>query len=342
MKSQQEITRLKKDIAALGKSDLRKSVWQLANSIVPFLLLWGLAYASLSISIWIALALAVPAAGFTVRIFIIFHDCCHQSFFAGKKANAIVGTITGILTFFPFDQWKNEHSIHHATSGNLCRRGIGDIWTLTTEEYAAFSPPRRLVYRLYRNPFVMFGLGPIFLFLVGYRMNRKNAKRKERVNTHLTNAALIGIMGLLCWTLGWKEVLIVQGTILYLSGIAGIWLFYVQHQFEDTYNERSDDWDYVSAAMHGSSYYKLPRMLQWITGNIGFHHIHHLVPQASNYQLQHIHESSTDLQDVPAIGIRLSLQALRFRLWDESSKRFVGFGHMKRKPAVEQAVRQGI
>ncbi|QHT61230.1 fatty acid desaturase [Paenibacillus lycopersici] len=337
MKSQQEIIRLKKDIAALGKSDLRKSMWQLANTIVPFLLIWGLAYASYSFSIWIALALAVPAAGFAVRIFIIFHDCCHQSFFAGKKANAIVGTITGILTFFPFDQWKNEHSIHHATSGNLCRRGIGDIWMLTTDEYAAFSPLRRLGYRLYRNPFILFGLGPIFLFLVAYRLNRKNAKRKERLNTHLTNAALVGVMGLLCWTLGWKEVLAVQGTILYLSGIAGIWLFYVQHQFEDTYNERAVEWDFVNAAMHGSSYYKLPRLLQWITGNIGFHHIHHLVPQASNYRLQQIHDSSDALRNVPAIGIRLSLQALRYRLWDERSKRFVGFREWKRKPAAEQA-----
>ncbi|QHW29857.1 fatty acid desaturase [Paenibacillus rhizovicinus] len=334
MQSQHDYARLKKDLASLGKSDLRKSVWQLVNSIVPFILLWGLAYVSLSFSWWITLALAIPAAGFMIRIFIIFHDCCHQSFFASKKANGIIGTITGILTFFPYDQWKNEHAIHHATSGNLSRRGIGDIWTLTTDEYAAFTPWKRLSYRLYRNPIVMFGLGPIFLFLIGYRMNRKDARRKERLNTHVTNAALVILTGLLCLLLGWKEVLLVHGPILYLAGAAGIWLFYVQHQFEDTYNERADEWDFVSAAMHGSSYYKLPRMLQWMTGNIGFHHIHHLVPQATNYHLQHIHESSADLQNVPAIGIRLSLQALRFKLWDERTKQFVGFRKLKFRPPI--------
>lgn len=329
MKSLQEYTRLKKDMALHGKSDLRKSVWQLVNSIIPFLLLWGLAYETLSISIWISLLLAIPAAGFMIRIFIIFHDCCHLSFLTGKKANTIIGTMTGILTFFPYEQWKNEHSIHHATSGNLGRRGTGDIWTLTTKEYVALSPWKRLGYRLYRNPFVMFGLGPIFIFLYVYRLNRKSARRKERMNTYLTNAALAGLMGLLCWLLGWKEVLLVEGTILYLSGVAGIWLFYVQHQFEGTYYERADEWDFVSAAMNGSSYYKLPKILQWMTGNIGFHHIHHLDPQVSNYNLQLMHDSNAAMQGVPAIGIRLSLRALRYRLWDESSKRFVGFRGLK-------------
>lgn len=329
MKSLQEYTRWKKDMNPHVNPDLRKSIWQLVNSIIPFILLWGLAYTSITVSIWIALALTIPAAGFLVRIFIIFHDCCHQSFFADKKANAVVGTITGILTFFPYAQWKNEHSIHHATSGNLTRKGTGDIWTLTTTEYAALSPGRRLGYRLYRNPLVMFGLGPIYLFLMGYRMNRKGAKRQERINTHFTNAMLAGLMGLLCWMLGWKEVLLIQGAILYLSGVAGIWLFYVQHQFEGTYFEHAVEWDYVSAAIHGSSYYKLPRVLQWMTGNIGFHHIHHLDPQVSNYNLQQIHESNAAMQAVPAIGFRLSLRALRYRLWDESSKRFVGFRGLK-------------
>lgn len=329
MKSLQEYTRWKKDMALHGKSDLRKSIWQLVNSIVPFLLLWGLAYETLSISIWITLLLAIPAAGFMIRIFIIFHDCCHLSFFAGRKANTIIGTMTGILTFFPYEQWKNEHSIHHATSGNLGRRGTGDIWTLTTKEYAALSPWKRLGYRLYRNPIVMFGLGPVFIFLYVYRLNRRGARRKERMNTYLTNAALAGLMGLLCWLLGWKEVLLVEGTILYLSGVAGIWLFYVQHQFEGTYYECADEWDFVSAAMNGSSYYKLPKILQWMTGNIGFHHIHHLDPQVSNYNLQLIHDSNAAMHSVPAIGIRMSLQALRYRLWDESSKRFVGFRRLK-------------
>lgn len=329
MKSLQEYTRWKKSIAPIGKPSLKKSIWQLINTIVPFILLWGLAYLSMTVSIWLTLALTIPAAGFLVRIFIIFHDCCHQSFFASKKANSIIGIITGILTFFPYEQWKNEHSIHHATSGNLTRRGTGDIWTLTTKEYAALSSWGRLAYRVYRNPIVMFGFGPIYLFVIAYRMNRKGAKRKERMNTYLTNAALVGLMGLLCWTLGWKEVLLIQGVVLYLSGAAGIWLFYIQHQFEDTYFEHAEEWDYVSAAMQGSSFYKLPRILQWMTGNIGFHHVHHLDPQVPNYNLPQIHESNAAIREVPSIGLRLSLQALRYRLWDESSKRFVGFKDLK-------------
>ncbi|MBD2848610.1 fatty acid desaturase [Paenibacillus sp. IB182496] len=324
MESVQEFTQWKKEMAKYSKADIKKSIWQLVNTIIPFVLLWGCAYISLTVSIWLSLALIVPAAGFLIRIFIIFHDCCHQAFFRNKKANEIVGTLTGILTFFPFGQWKNEHSIHHATSGNLSRRGIGDIWTLTTEEYAALPFHKRLGYRLYRNPFILFGLGPIYLFLFAYRMNRKEAKQKERWNTYLTNIGLLALMALLGWTLGWQEVLLIQGAILYLSGAGGIWLFYVQHQFETTYYEHADQWDYISAAVHGSSYYKLPPILQWITGNIGFHHVHHLMPQAPNYYLQRIHESHASLKNVPVVAMRSSLQALRYRLWDEKSKRYVG------------------
>lgn len=330
MNSLDEQTNWTKELAQHNKSVLRKSVWQLVNSIVPFVLLWVLSYLSLSLSVWLSIAIAIPAAGFAIRIFIIFHDCCHQSFFKRKKTNAIIGTITGILTFFPYEQWKNEHSIHHATSGNLCRRGTGDIWILTTEEYLSLSWWKRMGYRLYRNPLVMFGLGPIFLFLIGYRLIRKNSRRQERINTILTNVALVLLVGLLCWTLGWKQILIVQGSILYLSGVAGIWLFYVQHQFEGTYFERSHGWDYQSAAMKGSSYYQLPKILQWITGNISFHHIHHLDPKVPNYNLQKSHETISARQFVPAVRLLQSLQTLRYRLWDENSKQFVGYRALRR------------
>lgn len=330
MKSLQQFNQWKKQVISYSKPVLKKSVWQLINSIVPFILLWSLAYMSLSVSVWLTLALIIPASGFLVRIFIIFHDCCHQSFFKGKKANEIVGTITGILTFFPFGQWKNEHSVHHATSGNLSRRGTGDIWTLTVKEYADLSAWKRLGYRLYRNPLVLFGLGPIFLFVFEYRWNRKGAKRKERLSTYFTNIMIVGLVALLGWLLGWKEVLLIQGAILYLAGAAGIWLFYVQHQFEDTYFEYENEWDYIHAALQGSSFYKLPKWLQWLTGNIGYHHIHHLVPQAPNYYLERIHESNDLLKNVPAIGFRLSLQSLRYRLWDEDNKRFVGLRYGSR------------
>jgi len=315
----------KKEIAPFETPDIRRSIWQILNTIVPFLALWCLAYLSMSVSVWLALALAIPAAGFLVRTFIIFHDCCHFSFFKSHRANIVVGTITGLLTFFPYYQWKHEHAVHHATSSNLCKRGTGDIWTLTVDEYVASPKWRRVAYRIYRNPIVLFGFGPIFLFLVEYRMNNKGVGRKERINTHLTNVALLIIMGVLCWTLGWQKVLIIQGAILYISGMAGIWLFYVQHQFEDTYFEHNEDWDFVRAAMEGSSFYKLPKLLQWMTGNIGFHHIHHLSARVPNYKLQKLYEANAALQKVPSVGLLASFKSLRFRLWDEAAKRFIGF-----------------
>lgn len=264
-----------------------------------------------------------------IRTFIIFHDCCHHSFFKSRKANAIFGTITGILTSCPYYQWRYTHSVHHATSSNLNKRGVGDIWTLTVEEYVSLSPMRRMVYRIYRNPFVMFGLGPIYIFLIDYRFNRKRAGRAERINTYITNLGIFGGAGLLCWIIGWQEFLLVQGPIFLLSGMAGIWLFYVQHQFEDTYFEHEENWDYVSAALQGSSFYKLPKILHWFTGNIGFHHIHHLSPKVPNYNLQRAHKDNAFLQDVPAVGLLSSLRSLRYRLWNERSKKFVGFRELK-------------
>jgi acyl-lipid omega-6 desaturase (Delta-12 desaturase) len=325
MNIQAEQSHWKKDIAPYQRSDIRKSAWQLTNTIVPFLVLWCLAYLSLSVSFWITLALTIPAAGFAVRTFIIFHDCCHDSFFKSRHANVLVGVITGLMTFFPYYQWKYEHAIHHATSGNLSRRGTGDIWTLTVDEYLALSSLRRMVYRMYRNPLVMFGLGPIYILLIEYRFNNKRAGRKERLNTYATNLGLIGIIGLLCWTLGWDKFLLVQGPILYLSGMAGIWLFYVQHQFEKTYYEKDENWDYVSAAMEGSSFYKLPTILQWMTGNIGFHHIHHLSSQVPNYNLQRAYKNIPSMRNVSSVGLLSSLRSLRYRVWDEERKKFVGF-----------------
>lgn len=319
----------KNTIAPFQTSDSVKSVWQITNTVVPFLGLWWLAYLSLSISIWITLALAILASGFFIRIFIIFHDCCHHSFFKSRKANEIVGIITGVFTFFPYHQWKYEHSVHHATSSNLAKRGTGDMWTLTVNEYTEATPLKRMLYRLYRNPFVMFGFGPVHLFFNQYRFNRKGAGKKERINTYVTNFTLIVILAILCFILGWKSALLIEGPILYLAGVIGIWLFYVQHQFERTYFETEDKWDFVSAALQGSSFYKLPRILQWMTGNIGYHHVHHLGPRVPNYSLQRAHDTNPLLQDVKPISMRDSLRALRYRLWDEDQHRFVGFKDIK-------------
>ncbi|MFC5703028.1 fatty acid desaturase [Cohnella faecalis] len=320
---------LKKEVAPFEKNDIRSSVRQMANTLLPLAALWIAAYYSLSISFWLTLPLAIAASGFVIRTFIIFHDCCHQSFFKSKLANEIVGTITGVLTLVPYHQWKTTHSIHHATSSNLDKRGVGDIWIMTVEEFAAASFWRRLAYRIYRNPLVMFGIGPAFIFLVDYRFNRKAARRRERINTYLTNVSLVALYALLIWAIGWQAFLLVQGPVFFFSGLAGVWLFYVQHQFEDSYFENEDEWSYVKAAVEGSSYYKLPKPLQWMTGNIGFHHVHHLSPRVPNYRLEAAHNATPPLQQATTINLRTSLKSLNFRLWDENNKKFVGFREFK-------------
>lgn len=336
---QPSIKQLKQHVAPFEKIDTKASIRQLLNTVGPLLALWYGAYASLSVSYWLALPLIVIASGFMIRTFILFHDCCHHSFFKSSKANDVLGTILGVMTLVPYQQWKNEHAIHHSASGNLDKRGIGDIWILTVEEYLAAPLWRRIAYRIYRNPFVMFGLGPIAVFLIQYRFNRKGAKRKERIGNYATNALIVGLYALLVWAIGWQALLLIQGPIFLLSGSFGIWLFYVQHQFEETYFEHDDEWSYVKAAVEGSSYYKLPALLQWLTGNIGFHHVHHLSPKVPNYNLEKVHRSVVPLQKATTIGIRLSLKSLGFRLWDESGKRFVSFKQLRRMKAETLAGR---
>ena len=245
------------------------------------------------------------------------------------RQTMILGTITGILTVFPYHQWQHDHSVHHATSSNLDKRGTGDIWVLTVEEYLAASTWERLKYRMYRNPLVMFGLGPIYVFLFKNRFNRKGARLNERMNTYITNVAIVTISAILCLTLGWEQFLLVQAPIFLISGSLGIWLFYVQHTFEDSYFEEDKHWEYVKAAVEGSSFYKLPKILQWLTGNIGYHHVHHLSPRVPNYKLEAVHNHIPPLQNVPTISLATSISSLKFRLWDEHAKKFVGFKEIK-------------
>ncbi len=333
--TQSNISQLKKNIAPYEKTDMKSSIKQLVNTIVPLLLLWYAAYLSLSFSYWLTLPIVIVASGFVIRTFILFHDCCHGSFFKSRLANDILGTIMGVLTLVPYQQWKYTHSVHHATSSNLDKRGVGDMWVLTVEEYAASPLLHRIAYRIYRNPLMMFGVGPIFVFLFQYRFNRRGARRKERINTYVTNLSLISLYALMIWAIGWQAFIMIQGPIFFVSGLFGIWLFYVQHQFEDSYFENEDEWSYVKAAVDGSSYYKLPKPLQWITGNIGFHHVHHLSPKVPNYNLEKAHNATPPLQQATTITIGTSLKSLRFRLWDEHNKTFVGFKdikHILRKP----------
>jgi len=312
-------------VAAYENPDLKRSLWQLLNSIVPYLALWALAYWLLGVSYWLALPVQVLAAGFLVRVFIIFHDCGHGSFFRSRTANDIVGFVTGILTFTPYWDWRAEHARHHATAGDLDRRGFGDVTTMTVDEYRQASWWRRLGYRLYRNPLVMLGLGPLFVFFVKQRIPRESTGRRGKLSVHITNLVLVAIFALLFVTLGVGKTVLVQLPIMAMAGAAGVWLFYVQHQFETVYWERRERRDYVAVAMEGSSLYALPRILQWFSGNIGFHHIHHLSPSIPNYRLPKCFHEQPLFQNVDRLTLWSSLRSLRLRLYDEQARRLVGF-----------------
>lgn len=320
-------------VAAYERADHRRSVWQLANSVLPYLALWALSYRLLEVSYWLVLPLQVLAAGLLVRVFIIFHDCGHGSFFRSQAANDVVGFVTGILTFTPYWDWKAEHSRHHATAGDLDRRGFGDIWTMTVAEYRAASWLQRLGYRLYRTPLVLLGIGPLFVFLVKQRIPRERTGRRGKLSVHLTNLALVAVFVLLGSTLGFGKTLLVQLPILAIAAIGGVWMFYVQHQFETVYWERRERRDYVAVAMEGSSLYALPRVLQWFTGNIGFHHIHHLSPAIPNYRLPRCYREQPIFQRVKRITLWSSLRTLRLRLYDEEARRLVGFREALADPA---------
>ncbi len=308
-------------------SDMRQSLWQMLTSIAPYFILWYLAYRSLEVSYVLTLVCAFFAALFAFRTFIIFHDCGHGSFFKSKKWNDTVGVLTGIMTFTPYFAWRHAHAVHHATSGDLDRRGVGDVWTLTYNEYQTLTFWKRMFYRLYRNPFVIFVVGPTIDFVVLQRLPMVNASDKPRDKNSVTytNLALLGILILMSWAIGFREYILVQLPIIAMASSFGVFMFYVQHQFENVYWERHENWDYATAALYGSSYFKLPRVLQWFTGNIGFHHIHHLSPRIPNYQLEACHYDNEIFQDVEPLTFRASLKAIHIRLWDEDRHKVMGY-----------------
>jgi acyl-lipid omega-6 desaturase (Delta-12 desaturase) len=306
-----------------------RAVWQLVNTLGPYALLWYLMFLSLSVSWWLTFGLAVVAGFFLVRIFIIFHDCGHGSFFKSRRANDIVGFITGVITLTPYHHWRWEHAVHHSSAGDLDRRGTGDVWTMTVEEYLKASRWSRFAYRLARNPLVLFLIAPIYLFLIIERIPSPKASARDRRSVHWTNFALLCVAGALSWAFGIGAYAMIQLTITMVGGAVGVWMFYVQHQFEDVYWEREDEWDFTSAALEGSSFYKLPRILQWFSGNIGYHHIHHLSSRIPNYNLQRCHEADPMFHEIKPLTFRTSLKSLKYRLWDEEHGRLVGFGHVK-------------
>ncbi len=318
----------RKLVAQYHQPDVNKAVWQIINSFGGLLITWVLMYVSLSVGYWLTLLLALPAAGFTVRVFIIQHDCGHGSFFKAKRFNHAVGTVCSLFTFTPYLYWRKSHAIHHAHHAQLEERGIGDIWTLTVDEYQSAPKSKKLVYRIFRNPFFLFVIAPAVNFILLQRFampGQDKWKRHERASVWWTNVALLLVYGTIAWLIGWQAMLLIQLPITIISSSVGTWMFYVQHQFERTYWEYTQEWDYTLAAMHGSSYYKLPRILQWFTGNIGFHHIHHLSPRIPNYRLQACHDENPALQEVVHLTLGQSLKTMSLVLWEEKRRRLVTF-----------------
>jgi omega-6 fatty acid desaturase (delta-12 desaturase) len=313
-------------VSRYQRSDTGRAIAQVATTLVPLAALFYLMFRSLALPYWTTLLLALPTAGLLVRTFIIMHDCAHGSFLPSKRANSIIGWITGVLTMTPFKQWRHDHALHHASSGDLDRRGHGDVDTLTVREYAALTRTKRLKYRLLRNPFVLFGLGPIHVILTNRIPPRgTTTEKRQRASVWATNAALAVLVAAVCLWVGWRAVVLVYAPAMYLAAASGIWLFYVQHQFEGTYWREHASWDYATAAIRGSSYLKLPAVLRWMTGSIGLHHVHHLGPRIPNYALQRCHEENEVFHDVTVITLAQSVRTFRLTLWDEARERLVGF-----------------
>jgi omega-6 fatty acid desaturase (delta-12 desaturase) len=314
-----------KMIRKYSQPDLLKSIWQICNTFIPYVIMWVILYWSLQFPYWVTLLISTVAAGFLIRLFIIFHDCGHGSFFRSKRANLIVGMIFGILTFTPYQKWHNQHRIHHATSGNLDKRGIGDVWTLTVKEYLQSSKWQRFNYRIFRNPFVLFIFGPVFVLAIQHRFTKKRMTREERLDVYFTNAMMLAIAVAMSLVIGLKAYLIIQLPIILIAYSLGLWLFYVQHQFDEVSWERDASWDYKTAAIKGSSFLKLPAVLQWFTGNIGFHHVHHLSSKIPNYNLARCHYENDLFKSVKPIILFSSFKTFKLNLWDEATQCMVPF-----------------
>lgn len=332
-KPQMKISEWKKIVAPFQVPSIPRAIWQIVNTFVPMVLLWWAMYESLSVSYWLTLALAAVTGLLVVRVFIFFHDCGHGSFFKSNRANSIVGFICGMVTFTPYSHWSWQHSVHHQTSGDLSRRGDGDIWTMTVKEYQESSPTRRMFYRIIRNPITLFIVGPLVLFLLYQRIPSPRAKAKDRASVMYMNVAVVLMVAAMSWLFGFKNYVMMQLPVTMFAGMAGIWMFYVQHQYEDVYWEHGKEWDYTTAALEGSSFYKLPKILQWFTGNIGYHHVHHLSSRVPNYYLERCHNSHPMFHSIKPLTLWESLKCINLRLWDESDRKLISWKEYRKRYA---------
>ncbi len=317
---------INKNIEKYQNPSIGRSIWQITNTFIPYISVWVLTVNRLSVSYWLTAFLIFLSAGFLVRLFIIFHDCGHGSYFKSPRTNRFVGMFFGILAFTPYDKWHNQHQRHHGTVGNQDKRGVGDVWTITKEEYQASSKWERIKYRVYRNPFIMFGIGSLYVFLIQNRLTRKDMSKKERLNVYFTNAVLVLIFIVMSMAIGFGTFLVIQLSILYIAAISGLWLFYLQHQYENVSWFRNNNWNYRTVALEGSSFVKFPKLLQWFSGNIGFHHIHHLNARIPNYFLSKCYRENTVFKEVKPVTFVMSLRSLKLRLWDEQIQKMVSFG----------------
>ncbi len=325
-------------LAPYMKPNLGLSILDLLTSVVPFFLGWvGMYLALENVGYWLAFIIGIPTAGFLLRTFIVFHDCTHGSFMPTKKQNHVIGVFTGLLVFTPFARWGHQHAVHHGTAGDIERRGTGDVETATLSEYREMTPKQRALYRAFRNPAIMFTIGPLYSLMIMPRFVPKDERPRIRHSVILTNIALAVIITGMCFLVGPFTFFILEFPVILMAGMAGVWLFYVQHQFEDVYWENSDDWSYADAALRGSSYLKLPKVLQWFSGNIGLHHVHHLSAKVPNYNLQAAHDNNDIFDDVPVLTFWSSFGCTRFKLIDDDTGRLLTWADVRALEGAQPA-----
>jgi omega-6 fatty acid desaturase (delta-12 desaturase) len=327
--TESEIVKWKKIVADFEKPSAKRANWQIISTLAAYFACWVAMHYAMKVSMWWTVPFVIIAGGMLVRVFIIFHDCTHNSFYKSQKANRWVGYFMGLLVFTPFKQWRWEHSIHHATAGDLDRRGVGDVPTLTIEEYLKLPKRDRIVYRCVRNPIILFILAPLYLFVLRERIPVAKASPETKRAVWHTNIGIVVMLTIGSLIFGPGPYFLLQFASMGIAATVGVWLFYVQHQFEGTYWERHEHWEYTAAALEGSSYYKLPRLLQYFSGNIGFHHIHHLSSKIPNYHLERCHYSHPAFQEIKPMTIMNSLKSLSYRVWDEGQKNLVGWKRMR-------------